>query len=401
VLLGGVLIVAVALISLGLARLEPAAPTVDRATVLIDKVERGSMLRQVRGAGTLVPEVIRWIPARTEGRVERVLVLPSSLVEADTVMIELSNPELELTALDAESELRAAEADLANLRVQLQSQRMSHEADKATIDAEHHQADLQVDANEALARDGLIADITLKQSQLRASELRTRSEIQGRRLLIDEQAEQAQLAASAARIERARALSRLRRSQVDALRVRAGSKGVVQQLLVEAGQLVVPGVNLARVSEPGRLKAEVRVPETQARDVTVGLPAAIDTRNGIIPGTVSRIDPASSNGTVTVDVALAGELPRGARPDQNVDGTIELERLDSVLHVGRPVFGDTGDTITLFRVSPDGKEAERVPVRLGRNSVNTVEVVDGLEEGDQVILSDMSQWDGFDRVRLR
>jgi HlyD family secretion protein len=400
-IVGGALVVVVALITLGLSRLEPAAPTVDRGAVLIDKVERGPMLRQVRGAGTLVPEVIRWIPARTEGRVERILVLPSSVVEADTVMIELSNPELELTALDAESEVRAAEADLANLRVQLQSQRMSHEADQASIDADHHQADLQVDANEALARDGLIADITLKQSRLRASELATRSEIQGRRLLIDVQAEQAQLAASEARIERARALSRLRRSQVDALRVRSGSKGVVQQLLIEEGQLVTPGLNLARVSEPGRLKAEVRVPETQARDVTVGLPAAIDTRNGIIPGKVSRIDPASSNGTVTVDVALAGELPRGARPDQNVDGTIELERLDSVLHVGRPVFGDTGDTITLFRVSPDGKTAVRVPVHLGRNSVNTVEVVDGLQEGDQVILSDMSQWDGFDRVRLR
>jgi HlyD family secretion protein len=401
VVLGIVVATIVVLITLGLAQLEPAAPAVDRSSVLIDTVKRGSMLRQVRGAGTLVPEVIRWIPARTEGRVERILVLPSSVVEADTVLIELSNPELELLALDAESELRAAEADLANLRVQLQSQRMSHEADKASIDSDYHQAELQVDANEALAQDGLIADITLKQSRLRARELATRSEIQSRRLGIDEQAEEAQLAASAARIERAHALSRLRRSQVDALHVRPGSHGVVQQLLVEAGQLVTPGLNLARVSEPGRLKAEVRVPETQARDVQIGLPAAIDTRNGIVPGTVSRIDPASRNGTVTVDVALSGELPRGARPDLNVDGTIELERLDSVLHVGRPVFGDDGDTITLFRVAPDGKTATRVPVHLGRNSVNTVEVVDGLAEGDQVILSDMSQWDGFDRVRLR
>jgi len=398
--LGAAVLVIVVLVTVGLAQLKPAAPVADRASVWIDAVKRGPMLRQVRGAGTLVPEVIRWIPATTQGRVERILVLPGTPVGSDTVLLELSNPELELAALDAASELRAAEAELANLRVQLQSQHLTHEASAASVEAEYHQAELQAKANENLAQDGLIAAITLELSRVRMRELRTRTEIERRRLAIDEDAARAQLDVSLAGVERARALSRLRRNQVEALRVRAGFAGILQQLQVEAGQRVDPGTNLARVSEPSRLKAEVRVPETQAPDVQIGQPAAIDTRNGIIPGRVSRIDPASENGTVTVDVALTGELPRGARPDLSVDGTIELERLDDVLHVGRPVFAQEESTISLFKLERGGKGAVRVQVKLGRSSVSTVEIAEGLQEGDQVILSDMSQWDGFDRVRL-
>ena len=400
VALGAAALLFVVLVTVGVSQLQPAAPAVDRAQVWIEAVERGPMLRQVRGAGTLVPEAIRWIPATTQGRVERILVLPGTSVDPDTVLLELSNPELELAALDAASELRAAEAELANLRVELQSQHLDHEAAAASVEAEYHQAELEAAANEKLARDGLIADITLELSRVRVRELGTRTEIEHRRLAIDEDAARAQLDVSQAGVERARALSLLRRSQVDALRVRAGSAGILQQLEVDAGQRVDPGTNLARVSEPGRLKAEVRVSETQAPEVQIGQPAAIDTRNGIIAGRVSRIDPASENGTVTVDVALTGELPRGARPDLSVDGTIELERLDDVLHVGRPVFGEERSTISLFKLERGGREAVRVQVQLGRGSVSTVEIAEGLQEGDRVILSDMSRWDGFDRVRL-
>ena len=398
--LGAAALVFVVLGTLGLSERKPAAPVVDRSQVWIDVVQRGPMLRQVRGAGTLVPEVIRWIPAATQGRVERILALAGTSVGSDTVLLELSNPELELAALDAASELRAAEAELANLRVQLQGQHLSHEASAASVEAEFHEAELEAKANERLAQDGLIADIALELSRVRVHELRTRTEIEHRRLALDEDAARAQLDVWLARVERARALSLLRRDQVEALRVRAGFPGILQQLRVEAGQRVDPGTNLARVSEPGRLKAEVRVPETRAPEVQVGQRAAIDTRNGIIPGRVSRIDPASENGTVTVDVALTGELPRGARPDLSVDGTIELERLDDVLHVGRPVFGQEEGTISLFRLERGGREAVRVQVRLGRGSVSSVEITEGLREGDQVILSDVSQWDGFDRVRL-
>ena len=400
VILAAVALIFVVLVTVGVSQLKPAAPVVDRTQVWIDAVERGPMLRQVRGAGTLVPEVIRWIPATTEGRVERIFVLPGTAVDSDTVLLELSNPELEVAALDAASELRAAEAELANLRVELQTQHLSHEASAASVEAEYHQAELEAKANERLAVDGLIADITLELSRVRVRELVTRTEIEHRRLAIDEDAARAQLDVSQAAVDRARTLSMLRRSQVDALRVRAGSAGILQQLQVEAGQRVDPGTNLARVSEPGSLKAEVRVSETQAPEVQIGQPAAIDTRNGIIAGRVSRIDPASENGTVTVDVALEGELPRGARPDLSVDGTIELERLDDVLHVGRPVFGEEQSTISLFKLERGGREAVRVQVKLGRGSVSKIEIAEGLQEGDEVILSDMSRWDGFDRVRL-
>ncbi|HET9481021.1 MAG TPA: HlyD family efflux transporter periplasmic adaptor subunit [Candidatus Polarisedimenticolia bacterium] len=397
---GAIAIVAVAVITVGLSRLEPAAPGVDSGTLWMDNVKRGPMIRQVRGSGTLVPEEIRWIPALTQGRVEKILALPGTIVKPDTVLLELSNQEVEVAALEAEQELKGAEAEMANLRVQLEGDLLARQAAAATVQAEHHQAKLQAEADAELARDGLIAALTLKLSQVRADELAGRAEIEKKRLDISADAARAQIAVQQARVDSRRATYRLRRDQLDALRVRAGAEGVLQQVPVEVGQQVTPGANLARVAEPGRLKAEVRIGETQARDVQIGQIASIDTRNGVIPGRVTRIDPAVENGTVTVDVALEGELPRGARPDLSVDGTIELERLDEVLFVGRPAFGQEHSTVGLFRLVDSGSHAVRVQVKLGRSSVNTVEILEGLSEGDRVILSDMSAWDAFDRVRL-
>jgi HlyD family secretion protein len=393
-------IVLVVLVTIGLSRLEPAAPTVEKGTVWVDTVKRGPMLRQVRGTGTLVPEEIRWIPATTDGRVERIVVLPGKVVQPDTILLELSNPTLNVAASDAASELAAAEAEFTNLKVQLQSQLLTQRAAAANVQAEYRQAALQAEADTELAKDGLVADITQKISRLRADELKNRTEIEDKRLEISSEAAEAQLAVQRARVDRARAGWQLRKSQVDALKVRAGVEGVLQQVPVQVGQQVLPGSNLARVAEPGRLKAEIRIAETQARDVQIGQIASIDTRNGIIPGKVTRIDPAVQNGTVTVDVALEGQLPRGARPDLSVDGTVELERLTSVLFVGRPAFGGEQSTLGLFRLEAGGAGARRVQVKVGRSSVNTVEILEGLNEGDQVILSDMSAWDAFDRVRL-
>jgi len=393
-------IVALVVITLGLAQLEPAAPSVERSTVWVDTVKRGSMVRQVRGAGTLVPEVIRWIPAASEGRVERILALPGTIVTAETILLELSNPELELAAQDAESELMAAEAEYTNLRVQLQSALLTQRASTASVESQYNQAKLQAEADEELAKEGLIPDITLKKSMVEVDELATRAQIERERQEIMAEAAEAQLAVQQARVNRQRAAYDLRRKQAESLKVIAGTDGVLQQVPVEVGQRVMPGVNLARVAQPRNLKAEVRIAETQARDVQIGQLVSVDTRNGIIMGRVSRIDPAVQNGTVTVDVALEGELPRGARPDLSVDGTIELERLDDVLYVGRPAFGQEQSTVGLFKLIDDGDGAVRVQSKLGRSSVSTVEILEGLEEGDQVILSDMSAWDAYDRVRL-
>ncbi len=393
-------VIVIAAITVGLSRLEPAAPTVEQGTLWFDTVKRGSMLRQVRGSGTLVPEEIRWIPATTDGLVERILALPGKTVSPDSILLELSNAELVLAASDAESELKAAEAELTNLRVQLQSQSMAQQAEAARVAADHHQARLQAEADAALAKEGLIAELTLKLSTVRAQELEGRAEIERRRLEIVSESSAAQMAVQQARVDRLRSAHQLRRAQVEGLRVRAGTEGVLQQVPVEVGQRVAAGTNLARVAEPGHLKAEVRIAETQARDIQIGQTASIDTRNGIIPGHVTRIDPAVQNGTVTVDVALEGPLPKGARPDLTVDGTIELERLESILYVGRPAFGQERSTVGLFKVAAGGGAASRVQVKLGRSSVNTIEIVEGLNEGDRVILSDMSAWDAFDRVRL-
>jgi len=391
---------ALTLITLGLSRLKPAAPTVERATVWMDTVKRGSMIRQVRGLGTLVPEEIRWIPAATEGRVERIVVQPGTPVRSDTVILDLSNPELELAALEAQQQLRAAHARFRELKVRLESQRLDQQAQAARVQAEYHQARLQADRDQQLAQEGLVADLTLKLSQVTAEELANRNAIEQQRLAIQGDSILAQLAVQETEVERARALARLRRDQLTGLHVPAGIDGVLQQVPVEVGQRVMPGTNLARVARPDRLKAVVRIAETQAKDVQIGQPVDVDTRNGIIKGKVARIDPAVQNGTVTVDVSLDGALPKGARPDLTVDGTIELERLENVLYVGRPAQGQGDSLVGLFRLVGGTDEAVRVKVALGRASVSTIEVVQGLEEGDQVILSDTSAWDAYDRIRL-
>jgi HlyD family secretion protein len=391
---------AVALVTVLLARLRPAAPMVQRSAVWIDTVRRGPMLRQVRGLGTLVPEEVRWIPAETTGRVERIEVRPGTTVTPDTVLLVLSNPELEVEALDAAGQLRAAEAETVDLKVRLESQRLDQEAAAATVQAEEKQARLQADADSTLASQGLVSDINQKISQARAEELATRLGLEKRRLEISDEAVKAQLAVQETKVTQLRAMAELKRRMVDRLRVRAGIAGVLQQLPVEVGQQVAPGATLAKVSDPGRLKAELRIPETQARDVQLGQAASVDTRNGIATGTVSRIDPAVENGTVKVDVAFSGPLPRGARPDLSVDGTITLEDLADVLQVGRPATGQDHATVGLFRLQPGGGGAERVQVHLGRSSVSVIEILDGLKEGDQVILSDTSAWDAFDRIRL-
>jgi HlyD family secretion protein len=398
ILSGGLL--AIAGITWGLSNLKPAAPAVKRAAVWIDTVKRGALVRQVRGLGSLVPEEIRWIPAQSQGRVERLLVKAGTMVKKDTVLIEMSNPQLDLEALDAAWQLKAAEAEYINLKVRLESMLLDRQAAAATIRASHEQARLQAEADTELAAKGLVSAISMKMSKSRYEELTTRLELEERRLEINAEAVKTELAVQEARLEQLRALARLKRGLVAALRVRPGIHGVLQQLPVEVGQQIAPGATLAKVTVPGRLKAELRIPETQAKDIQIGQQASIDTRNGIVAGTVARIDPAVQNGTVTVDVSLTAPLPKGARPDLTVDGTIELEKLDDVLFVGRPALGQENAAVGLFRLGADGQRAERVRVRLGRASVNTVEILEGLQEGDQVILSDTSAWDAFDRLRL-
>jgi HlyD family secretion protein len=398
---GAASLVAVLLITLGLSRLKPAAPSVDRGTLVIDTVKRGGMLRQVRGLGTLVPEDFRWIPAATDGRVERILVQPGTVVGPDTIVLELSNPELEMQALDAESQLRAAEAQYAEVKVRLESQHLDQEAAAASVEADYAQARMRADTDEELAQQGLVADLNRKLSKVTADQLENRNRIEKRRLAIAGDSTKAQLAVQRAQVEQKRVLARLRRAQFRAQAVRAGIGGMLQQVPVEVGQSVTPGTILAKVAVQDRLKAVIRVAETQAKDIQIGQPASVDTRNGIVEGRVSRVDPASQNGTVAVDVALTGELPKGARPDLSVDGTVELERLENILYVGRPAQGGQGPgPVGLFKLEEEGSTATRVTVRLGRASVSTVEVVDGLKEGDQVVLSDTSAYDAVDRIRL-
>ena len=384
-----------------LTRLKPAAPGIDRGAVIIDLVKRGEMLRQVHGLGTLVPEEITWIPAMTSGRVEKRLVQPGTTVNSQTVIFELSNPELQQQLLEAESQLKSSEAAYNNRKVELESQLLNQKAQAATVEADYQQAKLTEEANEQLFTEGLVSEIILKQSRTRASELATRNELEKQRIAMNSEAMKTQLAVSQADLDQRRTFLELRRKQVADLKVRAGMDGVLQQLAVEVGQQVTPGANLARVSNPNKLKAAVRIPETQAKDIQPGLKASIDTRNGIIPGNVIRIDPAVQNGTVLVDISLEGEMPKGVRPDLNVDGTIELERLLDVLYVQRPAFGQERSTIKLFRLVEDGNFAEAVTVQLGRSSVTTIEIVGGLKAGDKVIVSDLSQiGDNTNRIRL-
>lgn len=385
----------------GVTFLRPAAPTVERASVWVDTVKRGSMLRQVRGVGTLVPEESAWLPASTDGRVVRILAKVGARVTPETVVLEMTNPEVEQKAVEAGMRLKEAEAELANLRVQLETQRLNQEASAAMVRADHAQARMQAEVDEALVKEGLISDLLYRQAKVHAEELATRNEIEQKRLAISAESVKAQLDVQMARVEQERARTALARKQLDALHVRGGIDGVLQETPVEAGQQVTAGTNLARVADPARLKAQVRVPETLARDVAIGQATTVDTRNGLVQGRVSRIDPSVRNGTVTVDIELRGELPRGVRPDLSVDGTIEIVRLDNIVHVGRPAFVQEGSTVGIYKLGAGGRTAVRVPVKFGRSSINTIEIVEGLKSGDQVILSDMSQWSNFDRLRLR
>jgi HlyD family secretion protein len=395
----GLLIVAG--VSVGLSRLRPAAPTVDAATLWPDTVKRGPMVRQVRGLGTLVPEDIRWIPATSQGRVERILLRPGTTVKAGNIILELSNPQLDQEAQDAELKVQSAEASLANLRVQVQNDLLQQKAAAAGIEADYNKARMQLEMNEALAKDQLVSDLILRQSKLDAEQLAIRRDIAQEQLASRAEASRAQLAVQQSAVDQARAVLQLKRRERDELNVRAGLDGMLQLVPVDVGQQVAPGTNLARVANPARLKAEIKVAETQAKDIQIGQAAQVDTRNGIVNGRVIRIDPSVQNGTRTVDVSLEGELPKGAVPDLSVDGTIELERLANVLYMGRPAFGQEQSTVGIFKVDATGAEASRVQVTLGKSSVNTVEVVAGLQAGDKVILSDMSAWDAFERVRLK
>jgi HlyD family secretion protein len=401
--LGG--LATVTLITVGLAQLKPAAPPVERGSLLFDTVKRGQLLREVRGNGTLVPQEIRWIPTINQGRVERIVVLPGARVKADTVLVELSNPDVTQAAFDAESLVKSAEADLTNLRVQLDSQKLTQRAAVATAKSNYSSAKLDLEVNDELAKSGLIPAITLRQSKAKAEELASLLEIEEERLKISDDASAAQIAAQQTKLTQLRGQLDLKRQQVEALKIRPGVDGVLQRLgdltnPLQEGEQLPAGALVARVAEPSHLKAAIKIAETQAKDIQLDQFAEIDTRNGVIPGHVIRVDPAVDNGTVTVDVALDAPLPKGARPDLSVDGTIQLERLEDVLFVGRPVQGQPESLVSLFKVIPGGRGATRVQVKLGRSSVGAIEIIQGLQLGDTIILSDMSQWDSFERVRL-
>jgi len=397
---------AIALVSIsgvtyGVTRLRPAAPAVDKATIWTDEVKRGAMIRDVRGVGTLVPVDIRWIPARTDSRVERIVLRPGAIVKPDSIILELSDPILQRETLDAEYQLKAARADLESLKVQINSELLNQKSIAAAVRSDYEQAKLQHEVDEKLQAEGIGAEVTAKLSKVKVEQLGIRVKLEEDRTKNAEDSAAARLLAQQSHVDQQRALYDLKRSELDSLHVRAGIEGVLQLVPVDVGQHVTPSTNLARVADPKHLKAEIRIPETQAKDISIGQPASVDTRNGILKGQVSRIDPSVQNGTVTVDVLFAGPLPNGARPDLSVDGTIELENLKDVLYVGRPVHGQSDSTIGLFKIVEDGSEGLRVSVKLGKSSVNAVEVLQGLKVGDKVILSDMSAWDAFDRVRVR
>jgi HlyD family secretion protein len=386
---------------LGLSRLKPAVPTVERQSLLVEAVKRGPMVIQLRGSGVLVPLHVRWLTTGAVGRVERLVALPGATVKADDLILELSNPELRQAALDAAWQLKAAEADLQAARARLQGQLLDVRASLASAKASRSNANMGLQANEALAKAGLVSHQDLLKARTQNEELETRFAIEQSRLQIGSDSVKAQLASFEARVEQARALHALKRSQVEALMVRAGLDGVLQQLPVQVGQQLQPGATLAKVAQPAPLKAELKIGETQAKDLVLGLPVRIDTRNGVVPGKVIRIDPSVQGGTVTVDVGLEGPLPRGARPDLSVEGTVELDRIADALYVGRPVQVQAQTQASLFKLSADGSEAVRVKVAFGRGSVSTLEVLAGLQVGDQVILSDASAWDGTDRIRIK
>ena len=383
-------------------RLKPANPLVDRATVWTDTVKRGPLLRQVRGPGSLVPreDKIRLIPAETEATVLRIRALPGAKVEPDTLLMDLVDPQLQQELLDAQLALKGAQADLTNVRAKLQSDLMTQKAGAATVSADNKQAQLQASTDKSLFDLGVISGLTYSASKGKADELTTRDDLEKQRLVLNEKAIETQIAVQETKVQQAQALLALKQKQQDALSVRAGISGVLVELDHQVGEHVDPGTTLAKIVQPDQLKAALKIAETQARDIQIGQPAAVDTHNGVIQGKVSRIDPAVVAGTVTVDVELTGALPLGARPDLSVDGTIDLDRMTEVLYVGRPAFGNEDSTIQLFKLSPDGKTAVRVPVKVGRASVNSIQILEGLQDGDVVILSDMTRWDGTNKIRL-
>ncbi|HTQ86941.1 MAG TPA: HlyD family efflux transporter periplasmic adaptor subunit, partial [Candidatus Solibacter sp.] len=401
VIYGAVVVIAVVAVSVGLAHLQPAAPTVDKSTVWVDTVKRGPMVRQVRGLGTLVPEDIRWIPALTDARVDEIVLRPGAIVEPNSIILKLSNPELEQSMEDATLQRKSAEADLNNTKARLETDLQNQRAAAATVKSDYEQAKLDKEKQEMLFKDGLVAEVIYKVAQLKAQELEARNEIEVERVETYKKAAVAQLAVSQAKVDQLKAVEALRHKQMDALNVRAGISGILELVPVEVGQRFTAGTNIARVADPHHLKAQIRIAETQAKDMQIGQRAEVDTRNGVVEGRVSRIDPSVVNGTVTVDVVFAGPLPAGARADLTVDGTIELERMADVIYVGRPAFGQELSTVGLFKLVDNGQDAVRVQVKLGRSSVNTIEIQGGLQPGDQVVLSDMSAWDRFDRIRLR
>ena len=383
-------------------RLKPAAPTVDRSTVWTDTVKRGNMIRQVRGLGTLIPreDRIRSIPAETDGTVVSIFKLPGALVHPDTVILQLTNPQLMQEAQDAALQLNEAQADYHNTQVSIESALMDRRSIAADINAQYQQAQLQARTDKALYKLGVISGLTYSDSQGKADALTTRQKLQEEEVSINQKALETQLAVQKAKVQQAQALAQLKQREVDALTVRAGIEGQLIQMPLQMGQHVLAGAELAQIIQPDQLKAQLQIPETQAHDVLNGQPAEIDTHNGVVAGTVTRINPAVVNGTVTVDVQLDGSLPQGARPDLSVDGTIDLQRLHDVLYVGRPAFGYENSTISLFKLDPSGNYATRVAVKVGRASVNEIQILGGLKEGDTVVLSDMSRWDNVDRIRL-
>ncbi|MBN1507544.1 MAG: HlyD family efflux transporter periplasmic adaptor subunit [Sedimentisphaerales bacterium] len=403
-LIGTTGLVVVALVTVGVSRLQPAAPGVDRRTLWLDTVKRGPMLREVRGVGTLVSEDILWIPAAVKGRVTRILVEPGSVVEPNTILLELNNPELELELLDAKSQWNSAQSKLVSQTAQLEDQLLGMEADLAQTQANHEENKLRAEVDQKQYESDLISDLQLTLSNARVTQSSELLEIKRKRLdMYRTQTMPAQLAEAKAGVEQAESKYRLKCNEMESLKVKAGTNGVLAQVKdkIEPGQSIAPGTILAKITNPKQLKAQLKIPEAQARDVRIGLVAVVDTHHGTVAGKVSRIDPTVMEGNVTVDVSLRGVLPEGARPDLSVVGTIEIERLTDVLNVGRPVYASSEGVTELFKVVEGGKYAVRSRVQFGRSSVSTIEILDGLAVGDEIILSDMSQWDGCDRIRLK
>jgi len=393
-------LLAIGSVTLGVSRLKPAPPSVDKATVWVDTVKRGPMLLEVRGLGSLVPEDLLVVSAPIDGRVARRLLLPGSPVTAKTIIMELTNPEQEQAVLDADWQLKAAQAQYNTTKAQLDSALLDQRAATATVQSDYTEAKLNADRDQELAKRGLGSELNAKVTLAKEESLATKSDIEKQRLAVSAASAKAQLEEQQAKVEQMRAFYELKKSQLDSLHVQAGADGVLQELDVEVGQRVPAGAPLAKVMQPTHLKAQLKIPETQAKDVQNLQKASIDTRNGIIPGHVERVDPAVVEGSVTVDVKLDAPLPQGARADLSVEGTIEIENLADVIYVGRPAFGQPNSTVGIFKLDDDGRIANRAQVKLGRASVNSVEIVTGLQPGDKVILSDMSQWDAFNRIRL-